>query len=33
MMFVAVKIYKAPIFKIKMEAATTTEPTLNVGVD
>jgi amino acid transporter len=33
MMFVAVKIYKAPIFKIKMEAATTTEPTLHVGVD
>ena len=33
MMFVAVKIYQAPIFKIKMEAATTTEPTLHVGVD
>jgi len=33
MLFVAVKIYQAPIFKIKMEAATTTDATVNVGVD
>jgi amino acid transporter len=32
MLWVAVKVYKSPIFKIKAEAATTTEPTLNVGV-
>jgi amino acid transporter len=31
MLVVAVKVYKSPIFKIKAEAATTTEPTLNVG--
>ena len=31
MLFVAVKVYKSPIFKIKAEAATTTEPQLNVG--
>jgi amino acid transporter len=31
MLFVAVKVYKSPIFEIKAEAATTTEPTLNVG--
>lgn len=31
MLFVAVKVYKSPIFKIKAEAATTTEPHLNVG--
>jgi amino acid transporter len=31
MLFVAVKVYKSPIFKIKAEAATTTEPTINVG--
>ena len=28
---VAVKVYKSPIFKIKAEAATTTDPQLNVG--
>ena len=32
MLVVAVKVYKSPIFKIKAEAATTTEPTLHVGV-
>jgi amino acid transporter len=31
MLIVAVKVYESPIFKIKAEAATTTEPTLNVG--
>jgi len=31
MLVVAVKVYKSPIFKIKAEAATTTEPTVNVG--
>ncbi len=31
MLFIAVKVYKSPIFKIKAEAATTTEPTVNVG--
>jgi amino acid transporter len=31
MLVVAVKVYKSPIFQIKAEAATTTEPTLNVG--
>jgi len=31
MLFVAVRVYKSPIFKIKAEAATTTEPTVNVG--
>jgi amino acid transporter len=31
MLFVAVKVYKSPIFDIKAEAATTTEPTLNIG--
>jgi amino acid transporter len=33
MLVVAVTVYKSPIFQIKAEAATTTEPTLNVGVD
>jgi amino acid transporter len=32
MLVVAVTIYKSPIFQIKAEAATTTEPTLHVGV-
>ena len=32
MLVVAVKVYKSPIFQIKAEAATTTEPTLHVGV-
>jgi amino acid transporter len=31
MLFVAVKVYKSPIFNIKAEAATTTEPTVNIG--
>jgi hypothetical protein len=31
MLFVAVKVYKSPIFEIKAEAATTTEPTINIG--
>jgi amino acid transporter len=31
MLFVAVKVYKSPIFKIKAEAATTTEPTVHIG--
>ena len=31
MTIVAVTVYKSPIFKIKAEAATTTEPTLHVG--
>ena len=31
MLFVAVKVYKSPIFDIKAEAATTTEPTVNIG--
>jgi amino acid transporter len=31
MLFVAIKVYKSPIFKIKAEAATTTEPTVNIG--
>ncbi len=31
MLFVAVKVYKSPIFKIKAEAATTTDPTVNIG--
>jgi amino acid transporter len=31
MLVVAVKVYKSPIFKIKAEAATTTEPTVNIG--
>jgi amino acid transporter len=31
MLFVAVKVYKSPIFQIKAEAATTTEATVNVG--
>jgi amino acid transporter len=33
MMIVAITVYKSPIFQIKAEAATTTEPTLHVGVD
>lgn len=32
MLVVAVTVYKSPIFKIKAKAATTTEPTLHVGV-
>jgi amino acid transporter len=32
MLVVAVTVYKSPIFQIKAEAATTTEPTLHVGV-
>ncbi len=32
MLVVAVTIYKSPILQIKAEAATTTEPTLHVGV-
>ena len=31
MTIVALKIYKSPIFKIKAEAATTTEPTVHIG--
>ena len=31
MLVVAVKVYKSPIFKIKTEAATTTEATPHVG--
>lgn len=31
MLVVAIKVYKSPIFKIKAEAATTTEPTVNIG--
>jgi hypothetical protein len=31
MLFVAMKVYKSPIFEIKAEAATTTEPTVNIG--
>jgi hypothetical protein len=31
MTVVAVKVYKSPIFQIKAEAATTTEPTVNIG--
>jgi hypothetical protein len=31
MLVVAVKVYKSPIFKIKAEAATTTEPTVHIG--
>jgi amino acid transporter len=33
MTVVAITVYKSPIFKIKAEAATTTEPTRNIGVD
>ena len=33
MLIVARTVYKSPIFQIKAEAATTTEPTLHVGVD
>ena len=33
MLVVAITVYKSPIFQIKAEAATTTEPTLHVGVD
>jgi hypothetical protein len=33
MLIVAITVYKSPIFQIKAEAATTTEPTLHVGVD
>jgi hypothetical protein len=32
MLIVAVKVYKSPIFQIKAEAATTTEPTVHVGL-
>ena len=31
MTIVALKVYKSPIFKIKAEAATTTEPTVHIG--
>ena len=31
MLVVAVTVYKSPIFKIKAEAATTTEPTVHIG--
>jgi amino acid transporter len=31
MLLIAVTVYKSPIFKIKAEAATTTEPTLHIG--
>ncbi len=33
MLVVAITVYKSPIFQIKAEAATTTEPTLHIGVD
>ncbi len=33
MTVVAITVYKSPIFQIKIEAATTTEPTRHVGVD
>ena len=33
MTVVALKVYKSPIFQIKAEAATTTEPTVHIGVD
>jgi hypothetical protein len=33
LLLVAVFFYKSPIFKIKAEAATTTEPTVQIGVD
>ena len=32
MLVVAAKVYKSPIFQIKAEAATTTEPTVHVGL-
>jgi amino acid transporter len=32
MLFVAVFVYRSPIFEIKAEAATTTEPTMHVGL-
>jgi hypothetical protein len=31
MLLIAVTVYTSPIFKIKAEAATTTEPTLHIG--
>ena len=33
MLVVAVSVYKSPIFKIKPEAATTTEPAVRIGVE